>query len=69
MASHPITTCSGSEGDKAVMSSLCGYLVCNSDESGFITHINYLLGLSLGLKVKWPVIPSQPVLGVKGTRL
>ena len=35
MASHPITTCSGSEGDKAVMSSLCGDLVCNSDESGF----------------------------------
>ena len=26
------------------------------------------LDLSLGLKVKWPVIPSQPVLGVKGSR-
>lgn len=28
-----------------------------------------VLDLSLGLKVKWPVIPSQPVLEVKGTRL
>ena len=48
MASHPITTCSGSEGVKAVMSSLCGLglglgLECNGDESGFITHINYPL--------------------------
>ena len=27
------------------------------------------LDLSLGLKVKWPVIPSQPAVGVKGSRL
>lgn len=49
MASHPITACSGSERVKAVMSSLCGDLVCNGDESGFITHINYLRGLTIDL--------------------
>lgn len=49
--SHPITACSASERVKAVMSSLCGDLVCNGDESGFLllTLISYLRGLTKDL--------------------